>query len=105
MKRILIWLAAIFMLIVITGIVFVLIKTRDRHPGYEVDLRLPFQTGKSGQLQVGFATETITPSLNLIRAILILTETGMANSMHIGLLVLITGALPMASTMISGLVR
>ncbi len=63
MKRILIWFAAIFMLIVIACIAFALIKTRDRHPGYEVDLRLPLKAAKSGQLKVGFAAEIITPDL------------------------------------------
>ena len=115
MKRIFIWLAAILMVIVIACIAFALIKTRDRHPGYEVDLRLPLKAAKSGQLKVGFAAEIITPELpdqwtdvdkmpglNLIRGILILTKTGMANLMPTGLQVLITGALPVESTMIYG---
>lgn len=63
MKKILKWFILVIVVLAFGCIAFVLIRTRDRHPGYEVDLRLPEPAGKSGQLLVGFATEIITPEL------------------------------------------
>jgi hypothetical protein len=63
MKKIFIGILILVVVFVVTGIVLVRIRTRDRHPGYAVDIRLPTAGAKPGQLKVGFATEKITPEL------------------------------------------
>jgi len=63
MKSLLKWFVASIIFVVIACIVFIYIRTRDRHPGYKVDLWLPEQQRIFGQLQAGFAALKITPDL------------------------------------------
>jgi hypothetical protein len=63
MKKLVIWIFLIIALIVIGIIVFALYSTHDRNPGYTLNLKIPLISEKPGQLQVGFATQKITPDL------------------------------------------
>ncbi len=49
-------------ILVIAG-VFIFIQTHDRQSGYSINLKLPKDGKKTGQLKVGFAVEKITPEL------------------------------------------
>ena len=63
-KRVLKIMAGMLLLITLLGIAHVLYYTRDRNPGYALDLTLP-ENGKTtaGGIQVGLAKAVITPPL------------------------------------------
>jgi len=50
-------------LLLIVVIAYVFQRTRDRHPGYSLDLKLLAANTAAGTLKVGFAIEKITPEL------------------------------------------
>ncbi|NQV35488.1 MAG: hypothetical protein HQ515_22535, partial [Phycisphaeraceae bacterium] len=56
--------AGTILLITILGIAHVMYYTRDRHPGYALDLTLPENANTTaGTIQVGLAKAVITPPL------------------------------------------
>lgn len=63
MKKILKWFAITIILLLAIIVAFVLIQTHDRQSGYSINLKLPKDGKKTGQLKVGFAIEKITPEL------------------------------------------
>jgi hypothetical protein len=63
MKKILKWTAIVFLLFVIIAAIFVAVQTRERNKNYSLNLKLPKESSKSGQLKAGLAIEKITPEL------------------------------------------
>lgn len=62
MKKILWSIIGIFLLLLILGMAHVLYYTRDRQPGYSLDVKLS-PTQPTTQINVGFAKQRITPHL------------------------------------------
>ena len=65
MKKSLFITFALLVLIIILGLAHAFYYTRDRHPGYSLDLAMPANDSQpSGVLQVGFGKTAITPHLS-----------------------------------------
>lgn len=63
-KRVLIVIAGVFLFLVALGVAHVLYRTRDRHPGYALDVCLPDKVADASDgIQVGLAKAVITPEL------------------------------------------
>ncbi len=63
-KKVLMIVTAVLLLITLLSIAHVLYYTRDRHPGYALDLTLPENANTTaGAIQVGLAKAVITPPL------------------------------------------
>jgi hypothetical protein len=62
MKKVFKFLGAVIAMLFLALLVFFYINTRDRHPGYSVDLNIKNET--PGDIMVGFAAVKITPQIH-----------------------------------------
>lgn len=62
MKKALYWFLIVFLLFVISVLIWVIYNNRDRHPGYQMDLSIS-STNSDVRYSAGFAKTTITPTV------------------------------------------
>ncbi len=63
MRKLTIFSLVFLTLIVVSGVGWIHRHLRDRHPGYQLNLRLPEQPAAVDQIRIGIACEKITPNL------------------------------------------
>lgn len=63
MKKVLLIILLVIVLLLILGGSCVLYHIRDRHSGYNLDLKMPTEPAKAGQFQIGLAKQPITPNI------------------------------------------